>query len=265
MSLKKLFKRNTHNGFFRALGDFGLVIRRFYENRNHDIHSNGELTVIKKLAKLEPSVIIDGGANTGRYSMILNKHCKDATIYSLEPVKSTFNILSDNTEKIPEINPVNKGLFSSSIEKEINIFPSHTHSSLYDIKGVPYSKVEQCRISLIDGDTLLNTLGIERADFIKLDLEGSEYEALLGFKEAFSKGNIRMVQFEYGYINITTRKLLIDFYDFFEQYGYQVGKIFPKSVEFRPYKFKYEDFIGPNFIAVRKKDKELINLLSIGK
>jgi hypothetical protein len=40
-----------------------------------------------------------------------------------------------------------------------------------------------------------------------------------------------------------------------------LGKVFPKTVEFRKYEFKYEDFLGPNFIAVKKTETELIKLL----
>ena len=64
------------------------------------------------------------------------------------------------------------------------------------------------------------------------------------------------------YINISTKKLLLDFYNYFESKGYIVGKIFPKCVEFRKYEFKYEDFLGPNFIAVKKTETDLIKLLS---
>ena len=56
--------------------------------------------------------------------------------------------------------------------------------------------------------------------------------------------------------------MLIDFYNFLESKNYIVGKIFPKTVEFRKYEFKYEDFIGPNFIAVKKSETELIKSLS---
>ena len=70
-----------------------------------------------------------------------------------------------------------------------------------------------------------------------------------------------MIQFEYGYINISTKKMLLDFYTYLENKGYLVGKIFPKTVEFRKYDFKYEDFLGPNFIAVKKTETELIDLL----
>ena len=103
---------------------------------------------------------------------------------------------------------------------------------------------------------------IASVDFLKLDVEGAEYDALLGFENAIKQGTIKAVQFEYGYINISTKKLLIDYYTFFEANGYVLGKVFPKMVEFRKYHFKYEDFIGPNFIAVKKTETELIKMLS---
>ncbi len=261
MSIKRIFKKNTHNRFFRALGDFGIAMNRFYENRNHDIYSNGELTLLRKLTKLSPTLVIDGGANIGKYSLMVNSICPDAIIYAFEPVEETFKMLKENTKDTVPIKPVMKGLFSSDTKKEINIFPSHTHSSIYDIKGLPYNRKASVSIDMATGDGFMKENNIDYIDLLKLDLEGAEYEALKGFSRAFEKKQIRMVQFEYGYINITTRKLLLDFYEFFEQYGYIIGKVFPKTVKFRHYKFKYEDFIGPNFVAIQKDDLILKNLI----
>ena len=145
---------------------------------------------------------------------------------------------------------------------QINVYPSHTHSSIYDIEPLPYSIVEKEKINLIKGDDFIKENNISNIDLLKLDLEGAEFNAIQGFSKALNEKKIRIIQFEYGYINITTKKLLIDYYNFFSERGYLVGKIFPKYVEFRSYKFKYEDFIGPNFIAVRENDVELINQIS---
>jgi len=40
-----------------------------------------------------------------------------------------------------------------------------------------------------------------------------------------------------------------------------VGKIYSKSVDFKPYDFSMEDFIGPNYLAVHPSEKELIKYL----
>jgi FkbM family methyltransferase len=259
--LKRFFKRNTHNNFLKALAGFGRVLNRLYENRNHDTYSNGEFTVLKKIVKFNPSVIIDGGANIGSYSLLINQLSPNPRVYSFEPVKSTFEKLKKNVAACNNIIPVEKGLYKENCTKEINIFLSDTHSSLYDIQGLPYESSGKQTIELVSGDDFMKQNNISEIDFLKIDIEGSEYDAILGFDENITKGTIKAIQFEYGYINISTKKLLVDYYNYFESKGYIIGKIFPKIVEFRKYEFKYEDFIGPNFIAVKKTETELINAL----
>lgn len=259
--LNRFFKRNTHNGFLKVLSGFGRVLNRLYENRNHDTHSNGEFTVLKKIVKFGPSVIMDGGANIGGYSLLINQLSPIPRVFSFEPVKSTFNKLKKNVAACKNIFPVEKGLYKENCTKEINIFASDTHSSIYDIQGLHYESSEKQTIELVSGDDFMKANNISEIDFLKIDIEGSEYDAILGFDENITKGTIKAIQFEYGYINISTKKLLIDYYNYFESKGYILGKIFPKIVEFRKYEFKYEDFIGPNFIAVRKTETELINAL----
>lgn len=111
MKVKRIFKRNTHNIFFKVLAGFGRALNRLYENRNHDIYSNGELVILRKISKLNPSVIIDGGANIGSYSLLANEINPDTRIYSFEPVKSTFEKLKENTKHINNIVPIEKGVF----------------------------------------------------------------------------------------------------------------------------------------------------------
>jgi len=262
MTLKSFVKRNSHNSFFKNLAGFGRALNRFYENRNHDIYSNGELTIIKKISGLNPKVIIDGGANIGKYSMQLSKYCTDSKIFAFEPVPETFSLLESAMKSHNNVQLFCTGLYSETTSKKINLFPSNTHSSLVEIEGVKHNSTSTVEIKLIKGDEFLTGHKIEKVDFLKLDLEGADYDALLGFNNSLKNRNIRLVQFEFGYINISTKKLLIDFYNLFSEYGYILGKVFPKIVEFREYNLIYEDFLGPNFVAVHKDDSELINLLA---
>jgi FkbM family methyltransferase len=260
--LKRIFKKNTHNTFFKILAGLGRSLNRLYENRNHDVHSNGELTVLKKLSSIKPTVIFDGGANVGNYCFLANEIMPECTIYAFEPVDATYQQLLKNIHNIQHIVPVKKGLFKENCASVINLFNSDEHSSLYDIQGLKTVSNQTQQIELICGDDFMKENNITSIDLLKLDVEGAEFDALIGFKNAIRKGSIKMVQFEYGYINISTKNLLLDFYNFFEENGYIVGKVFPKLVEFRSYAFKFEDFIGPNFIAVKKTEVELVNLLS---
>ena len=90
-SVKRFLKRNCHNTFFKGLAGFGRSLNRFYENRNHDVYSNGELTILKKISKLNPLIIMDGGANTGDYSLSINQFIPDCTIYSFENARRHLN------------------------------------------------------------------------------------------------------------------------------------------------------------------------------
>ena len=175
-----------------------------------------------------------------------------ARIYAFEPVKATFGKLVENTKGYPLVNPVNKGLYKATCSREINLFPSGEHASIFSPEGKSYTMRSKESVGFIMGDEFIRDNKIEKVDFLKLDIEGAEYDALLGFEDSLKRGLIRAVQFEYGYINIVTRKLLIDYYNTFEKYGYKIGKIFPKIVEFRAYSYDYEDFLGPNFIAVKE-------------
>lgn len=260
-TLKRFFKRNTHNAFFKTLASFGKSMNRMYENKNYDIHSNGEVTIIRKLTQGETPIVIDGGANVGGYSLAVHSLKPEATVYSFEPVAGTFKTLKKNVAHCPTIIPVQQGLYKENKDQEIHLFPSTTHSSLYDIKGWKHTSNETETISLTTGDHFLETHHIDAVDLLKIDIEGAEYDAILGFEKSLEKGKIRAIQFEYGYINITTKKLLIDYHEYFESKGYILGKIYPKTVEFKKYSHKQEDFLGPNFIAVRKSDTSLIHLL----
>lgn len=226
------------------------------------MYSNGELSLLKKLSRLHPAVILDGGANTGNYTAAVRQTCPKALVYALEPVTETYSQLAQRFRQDKQVIPINQGLFSENTVKTICLYPSSTHSSLYSIQGINTQVVSEAQVELITGDDLMRTRDLAAIDLLKLDLEGAEYDALCGFEDALRRGAIRLVQFEYGYINITTRRLLLDFYNLLGDYGYAIGKLFPKTVEFRTYSFKHEDFIGPNFAAVRKEDEELIRLLS---
>jgi FkbM family methyltransferase len=262
LALKRIYKRNSHNVFLKALAGFGRSLNRLYENRNHDIYSNGEMTVLKKIARFNPSVIFDGGANVGNYSLLADRIIPDCKIFSFEPVEETYRKLSKNVEKHDRINPIKKGLFKENCSREINLFKADEHASLYNIEGTDEKSGKKQIIELVRGDDFMNENCIDSIDFLKLDIEGAEYDAITGFEKSIKDGKIKAIQFEYGYINITTKKLLLDYYALLETNNYVVGKIFPKIVEFRKYNFIYEDFIGPNFIAVKKTETKLIGSLS---
>lgn len=261
--LKRWAKRNSHSVILKPFAGLGKSINRLYENRNHDHQSNGELRVLKKINAINPQTIFDIGANVGEYAILTKGACPAAKLYCFEPVSTTFDQLKKNlaNAQVNDVELINMGMSDKSEKLKINIYDASAHSSIYDIKGLDNAAQNQEFIEVTTGDAFMQKADISAIDFIKLDIEGAEMNALRGFSHALEQKKIRAIQFEYGYINITTKDLLSDFYDFFAAYGYHLGKVYPNTVEFRSYSFKHEDFMGPNYIAIQKEDVELRNIL----
>ena len=108
----------------------------------------------------------------------------------------------------------------------------------------------------------LENFGIGDIDFLKIDTEGSENLVLEGLLDTLKNRDIKVIQFEYGYINIISKFLLYDFYQFFDELGYTIGKIYPKRVEFKEYNLKDENFFGPNYVAVKSSETDIIESLA---
>ncbi len=103
---------------------------------------------------------------------------------------------------------------------------------------------------------------IDHIDFLKIDVEGAEDSVLRGFTSLIAAQKIRIIQFEYGYTNGDAKFLMRDFYKFFSDHGYSIGKLRNGRVDFIPWSYPLNDFTsGPNFIALHNEDKALINLL----
>ena len=113
------------------------------------------------------------------------------------------------------------------------------------------------------GNSYCQKNGIKNIDFLKIDVEGAEHLVLYGFSELLDRQDIRIIQFEYGYTNGDAHFLMKDFYNFFEKLGYKVGKIRRAGIDFSPFTYRNNDFnSGPNYIAVKENDNEIISLLS---
>lgn len=76
------------------------------------------------------------------------------------------------------------------------------------------------------------------------------------------RGQVDVIQFEYGRANLVNRFFLSDFYEFFDTKKYAIGKLFPNYVEFAEYSHAQENFLGPNYVAVKRPLTSLIKTLS---
>jgi FkbM family methyltransferase len=225
-----------------------------------NIRSSGELKVfklVKKLYKKKSGLIFfDVGGNVGKYSKALAEYFGDSiSIYAFEPSPETYKMFLETTKGIPNIIPNNLG-FSSETKKTV-LFTNKKGSGLASVyqRNLEHkdTKMDICEeIDLTTIDAYCREQKIDRINFLKLDIEGHELDALKGAQQMINEQKIDFIQFEFGGCNIDSRTYFRDFYYFLKD-NFVIYRILKNGLlEIKVYKEIYEIFITVNYLAVRK-------------
>ncbi|MFK7731534.1 MAG: FkbM family methyltransferase [Pseudomonadales bacterium] len=209
--------------------------------------------------------LFDVGCNVGDWSLMAAEHFSKAHIHTFELSNVTYEVLANTLSDERFINN-NCGL--SDAEGTIHYKDYGPESKFNTLLGNATYHDDQIAVTEREGRVRTGNAycaehGIQNIDFLKVDVEGAEHMVLNGFSELLSRQAIRAVQFEYGYTNGDAHFLMRDFYQLFEGFGYQVGKIHRDGVQFQPWSYPLNNFkSGPNFLAVKSTDSELISAVA---
>jgi FkbM family methyltransferase len=262
--LKKFMARHRRSAWVRKIAHGSRAIWLGYSNLSYDMQDNGESRVLRIMSDFDMNVIFDVGANTGEWSRLAATLAPSARIHAFEILPQTAAKFRDNLAGVGNVRLNVIGLSDRSGEDTLHAVEGQSYiaSCVPDFtEGFHKQSVSSITVQTTTTDAYCEEHGIETIDFLKVDVEGYEHKVLKGCEALLQRGGIRVIQFEYGYVNIATRFLLQDFYAMLEARGFALGKIFPDHVEFRPYQYRDEDFLGPNFLAVLKTEQALIEAL----
>jgi FkbM family methyltransferase len=235
------------------------------ENRHYEFSENGEQWLLRRIATCSPTVVFDVGANVGDWAAEVVRVAPDAQVHAFELVPATARQLSDRFRCNPRVTVVGSGLLDEPGTAQVRHYPSEPVLSGVVLKGVtdvPHPVAhEWLDVPVTRGDDYCAERGVDHIDLLKIDAEGSDHLVLKGFARMLEGGSVGAVQFEYGRANALNRFLLADFYELLEAAGMRVGKLYPSYVDFRDYDVLHEDFIGPNFVAVHRDRRDLLDAL----
>lgn len=175
---------DQHHEFFKILksitGYGELNSKNYGLSTSSDEYACGEL--------LSPGMfVIDGGAYNGDTAELFLKYVGDTgIIYSFEPTEDSYNTMKE--KRLPNVQCIQKGLYSRECELKFAVNESITAGSTFRQEAVTYSN-NVVTVPVTSIDKFVEDNCVSRIDYIKLDIEGSEIEALKGAYKTIQKYN----------------------------------------------------------------------------
>jgi FkbM family methyltransferase len=215
-----------------------------------------ENRLVRRLLARQPKFAVDIGGNVGSYSAELRKYYPEMEIHIFEP--SQKNVEQLNTrfadDSLIKINPVavsdktgNAVLFSDEPGSGMGSLVQRNLDHL-EIEFEVMENVQTVRFE----DYWVNILQRCELDIVKMDIEGYELSALMGFGDAIL--HTKLVQFEFGGCNVDTRAYFRDFFSFFVGNKFKIYRITPIGLQYLEcYRESDEFFSTTNYIAVSQK------------
>lgn len=193
----------------------------------HGVYEPFFLKVIKENLN-EGDIYIDIGMNIGQHALFASR-CVGISgkVYGFEPIEYIYNQVQKSIEKnkseyndFNNIEIFNNGCGNLKEDLKINISDSNAGSSslvaTYDSDNSEIVKIDKL-------DNLLKD--IEKVNFIKIDVEGFEYEALLGAENIINKYKPKiLIEYSpYYYIkNESSKENGVKIFNFLKSFDYKI-------------------------------------------
>jgi len=239
-----------------------LVLKACGYGNPDSLETSGETNFIRRLAKENPLLCIDVGANQGSYSLELLRKTK-ATVIAFEPQPDMFAKLTQLQKKFPRrLVAANKGLGDQETVLELHYGDADTGLASFseavhaiDTVRAANTKTMKVPVTTLDKflfqDTPIPNIG--RIDLLKIDTEGFEYNVLRGAQRTLDELKPRYIHIEFNWHHLFTDHSLYRFsmllkdYDVYQilPHGGKMAKIDPRRPQSNIYEYS-------NFVFVRK-------------
>ena len=142
----------------------------------YQTYVNDQYDIIGKVKKGD--IVFDCGAQTGIFSLLAQQ--QGAFVYAIEPLNKNLVCLEYQSKRGNSI-----ALVPCVVSDVIGQVPFQVHETLVGGGRISSDGNELVMSTTID--ELSQRFNLERLDFIKMDIEGSEIEALIGAEQSIKK------------------------------------------------------------------------------
>jgi FkbM family methyltransferase len=174
-------------------------VKNFLINDMYYSMSYHKETIINRFCPQEGDVVVDIGAAFGLYTILASKKVGlMGKVIAIEPQKDSFEMLNRNValNKLSNVTTLNRVVYSE--ETTVNLYGNY--SIIPERAGKHKEEFVETKADTLDH--LLQQNGIAEVNWIKIDVEGAEYEVLKGATNILSKSkDIALLIEIHGYDN----------------------------------------------------------------
>lgn len=154
---------------------------------------------IEIIKKLQPKVILDIGANTGIYGVVAKLINRNSTVHFFEPNPASLSSINKSLEsnKIRENYFIHNIFLYDKSDGVRTVFMNSGSEFAYvylDEVGGPNEHSISVPFYTLYDYFKLNHPEIDAIQLIKIDIEGSEFKALNGFKSYLSSNTVFLIE-----------------------------------------------------------------------
>ena len=207
------------------------------------------------LSRNDIKVCVDIGGNKGTYTDEIIRKFPNSKVVIFEPAAVNIEELQEKFSSNDNISIMPFGVSSKS--GPTTLYSNEDGSGLASLTkrnlkhlDIDFENTEAIRTVNFES-FWRSDMDSEHIDFCKIDIEGHELDALLGFGEAIN--NIDLIQFEFGGCNIDTNVFFRELWNFFVERNFDIFRITPFGAEkLNKYRETDEFFSTTNYLAKRR-------------
>lgn len=202
------------------------------------------------------STVVDIGANRGQFSLAALHWTPNAKIFAFEPLTNPASIFRDlfgDDERVT--------LYQAAIGPLVGEFDMHISARDDSSSLLPISKVQtdrfpgthevaKAKVQVAPLDTFIQSESITSPALLKLDVQGYEFEALIGCESLLY--NFDNIYCECSFISFYSgQKLAADVISYLSNHGFQLHSIINPTLNER------SEVIQADFLFVRQTDSAI--------
>ncbi len=184
----------------------------------------------------EGMIAFDVGANVGELTLLFSRFCgTSGRVYSFEANTATYEKLSTICDLVARENIECNNLAISDRNGlvELHVYPERYSGwntlACRPLKsyGIDVEPIKKEQVQSVTIDTFCHDKGIAHIDLLKIDVEGAEYQVLLGAQSMFEQKRVRCCVFEFGATTFDMGNTPGMIEDYLAEVGYRIRNIVP--------------------------------------